>query len=65
MLDDKLKYGAMKGKANYICIERLNKCDKLEEDMEGNLALLFLRRLAESGDYGDIENISYCTCHKK
>ncbi|MGN0143576.1 MAG: helicase C-terminal domain-containing protein [Clostridium sp.] len=59
MLDDKLKYGAMKGKANYICIERLNKCDRLEEDMEGNLALLFLRRLAETGDYGDIENISY------
>lgn len=59
MLDDKLKYGAMKGKANYICIERLNKCDRLQEDMEGNLALLFLRRLVENGEYGDIENISY------
>lgn len=58
-LYDKLKFGAMKGKANYICIERLNKCDRLEGDEEGNLALLFLRRLAEKGEYGDIENISY------
>lgn len=58
-LDDKLRYGAMKGKANYVCIERLNKCDSLEADEEGNLALLFLRRLVETGEYGDIENISY------
>lgn len=58
-LYDKLKYGAMKGKTNYICVERLNKCDILEEDQEGNLTLLFLRRLVETGEYGDIENISY------
>lgn len=58
-LDHKLRYGAMKGKANYVCVERLNKCDSLEEDEEGNLALLFLRRLCESGEYGDTENISY------
>ena len=58
-LNDKLKYGAMKGKGNYICVERLNKCDRLEGDEEGNLALLFLRRLAETGEYGDTENISY------
>ncbi|WP_294403707.1 helicase C-terminal domain-containing protein [uncultured Clostridium sp.] len=58
-LDDKLKYGAMKGKANYICVEKLNKCDSLEEDEEGNLALLFFRRLVASGEYGDTENISY------
>lgn len=58
-LDDKINYGAMKGKGNYICIERLNKCDDLEVDMKGNLTELFLRRLCENGTYGDIENISY------
>lgn len=58
-LDDKLNYGAMKGKGNYICIERLNKCDKLEVNQKGNLTELFLRRLCEDGIYGDIENISY------
>jgi ATP-dependent DNA helicase DinG len=58
-LDDKLKYGAMKGKGNYLCIERLNKCEDLEFGEKGNLALLFLRRLCEDGNYGDIENINY------
>lgn len=58
-LDDKLNYGAMKGKGNYLCIERLNKCESLEFDEKGNLTLLFLRRLCENGNYGDIENINY------
>jgi len=58
-LDDKLNYGAMKGKGNYLCIERLNKCQSLEFDEKGNLTLLFLRRLCENGNYGDIENINY------
>ncbi|MCE5221381.1 MAG: DEAD/DEAH box helicase [Clostridium sp.] len=58
-LNDKLNYGAMKGKGNYLCIERLNKCENLEFDEKGNLTLLFLRRLCEKGNYGDIENINY------
>lgn len=58
-LDDKLNYGAMKGKGNYICIERLRKCEELELSQEGNLALLFLNRLCENGKYGDSENISF------
>jgi Rad3-related DNA helicases len=58
-LNDKLNYGAMKGKGNYLCIERLNRCESLEFDEKGNLALLFLRRLCETGEYGDIENINY------
>ncbi len=58
-LEDKLKYGSMKGKGNYICIERLNKCEDFEFGEKGNLTLLFLRRLCESGNYGDIENINY------
>ena len=62
-LNDKLNYGAMKGKGNYLCIERLNKCESLEFDERGNLAQLFLRRLCEKGNYGDIENINY-SAHK-
>ncbi|MDR3595269.1 helicase C-terminal domain-containing protein [Clostridium sp.] len=58
-LDDKLRYGAMKGKGNYLCIERLNKCEALEFDKKGNLTLLLLRRLCETGNYGDIESINY------
>jgi len=58
-LNDKLNYGAMKGKGNYLCIERINKCEELLLDEKGNLALLFLRRLCENGNYGDIENINY------
>lgn len=58
-LDEKLKYGAIKGKSNYICVERLNKCQELELDKDGNLALLFLRRLVQDGRYGDIESINY------
>lgn len=58
-LDDKLKYGSIKGKGNYLCVERLNKCDEFDHDEKGNLTLLFLRRLCENGNYGDIENINY------
>ncbi|MDR5587855.1 helicase C-terminal domain-containing protein [Clostridium aquiflavi] len=58
-LDKKLNYGAMKGKANYICIDRLNKCDALNESKESSLTQLFLRRLCDGGKHGDIENISY------
>lgn len=49
----------MKGKGNYLCIERINKCEEFQMDEKGNLALLFLRRLCENGNYGDIENINY------
>lgn len=58
-LEKKLNYGAMKGKANYLCIDRLNKCDKLNENEKSSLTQLFLRRLCNDGKYGDIENISY------
>lgn len=58
-LDDKFNYGVMKGKGNYFCIDRLNKCESLEFDEKGNLFLFFFRRFCEDGKYGDIENISY------
>ncbi|MVX66558.1 DEAD/DEAH box helicase [Clostridium chromiireducens] len=59
MLNDKLNYGAMKGKGNYLCIERINKCESLTIGEKENLLLLFLRRLSENGNYGDIESINY------
>ncbi len=34
-LDDKLNYGAMKGKGNYLCIERINKCEEFQMDEKG------------------------------
>ncbi|AOR23528.1 helicase C-terminal domain-containing protein [Clostridium taeniosporum] len=58
-LDKKLNYGAIKGKANYICIDRLNKCDRLNESKESSLTQLFLRRLCDEGKHGDIEDVSY------
>ncbi len=58
-LSDKIKYGYIKGKNNYICINRLNKCENMELDIEGNLALLYLRNYCENGNHGDIENINY------
>lgn len=63
MLNDKLKYGAMKGKGNYICIDRINKCENLQVGVKENLCLLFLKRLCENGNYGDIESINY-SAHK-
>lgn len=58
-LDNKLKYGAIKGKSNYICVERLIKFKCLKNDLEGKLVEIFLKRLCANGKYGDIENISF------
>ncbi|MGG7177800.1 helicase C-terminal domain-containing protein [Clostridium paraputrificum] len=58
-LEDKLNYGAIKGKSNYICTERLIKVQHFREDLEGILAEIFFKRLCKDGEYGDSENISY------
>ena len=58
-LCDKIKFGYIKGKSNYVCIDRLNKCEDMEVDFEGNIALLYLRNYCEDGIHGDIENINY------
>jgi ATP-dependent DNA helicase DinG len=58
-LDDKLKYGSIKGKSNYICNERLEKLQKFNGDLKSILAEIFLKRLCMDGKYGDVENISY------
>lgn len=58
-LCDKIKYGYIKGKTNYVCIDRLNKCEELNNDLQGNLAELYLRNYCEDGEHGDIESINY------
>lgn len=58
-LTNKIKYGAIKGKGNYLCIERLDKCKEFEKDNNGLLTYIFLKQLAQYGKYGDLENINY------
>jgi len=58
-LDTKLNYGAIKGKSNYICTDRLIKCQSFNGALNSILAEIFLKRLCKDGEYGDVENISY------
>ncbi|HBF4255448.1 helicase C-terminal domain-containing protein [Clostridioides difficile] len=62
-LNGKVSYGYIKGKNNYICIDRL---EAYIDDYESQnptkgeiLSLIFLKRLVEGGKYGDIEEINY------
>jgi len=57
-LDTKLNYGAIKGKSNYICTDRLIKCQSFNGNLNSILAEIFLKRLCTDGVYGDVENIS-------
>lgn len=58
-LEDKINYGAMKGKGNYICVEKLIGNKDMENSLIGKLRDIFLKRLCEGGEHGDIENISF------
>lgn len=58
-LRDKIKYGSMKGKANYICTDKLRLYKEKSFDLKSTLSEIFLKRLCEDGEYGDIENISH------
>jgi ATP-dependent DNA helicase DinG len=58
-LINEIKYGDMKGKSNYICIERLEKCKEFEKYSNGLLTYIFLKQLTKEGKYGDLENINY------
>ena len=62
-LSEKVSYGYIKGKSNYICVEKLekyineydnNKCTSGEI-----LSLIILERLVKDGMHGDIEEINY------
>ena len=48
-----------KGKSNYICTDRLIKCQSFSGDLNSILSEIFLKRLCKDGEYGDVENISY------
>lgn len=58
-LENKLNYGAIKGKSNYICVDRLAKFTRFNMDLNGVLAEIFLKRLCKDGLYGDVENINF------
>ena len=61
-LNNKITYGYIKGKNNYICIEKIEgyKVDYSSEDVTTLeiLGIIFLERLVEDGSYGDIEEIN-------
>ena len=57
-LRDKISYGAIKGKGNYLCVERLSKNSEVTGDVLECLREIFLKRLCENGQHGDIEKIS-------
>ena len=57
-LSGKINYGAIKGKGNYLCPERLSKNSEPTSDILESLREIFLKRLCENGEYGDVEKIS-------
>ena len=58
-LEDRVTYGAMKGKGNYICTERLIKYERDRMELKYILGEIFLKRLCADGNYGEIEEIAY------
>lgn len=62
-LNNKVSYGYIKGKNNYICVEKLEsyKNEYISDKPTKNdiLSILFLEQLIVDGKYGDIEEINY------
>lgn len=62
-LNNKVSYGYIKGKNNYICVEKLESYKKdytiKDHNINEILAIIILERLVEEGEYGDIEEINY------
>lgn len=62
-LRNKVSFGYIKGKSNYICVEKLekykNEYDDKNPTKEEILSIILLERLVENGLYGDIEEINY------
>ena len=62
-LEDKISFGYIKGKSNYICVEKLEKYINEYENGKCTtseiLSLIILERLVSEGIYGDIEEINY------
>ena len=58
-LNEKIKYLDIKGKKNYICYEVFNRYIKNNNfNNEDKLSLLYIQRLIENGEFGDIEEIN-------
>lgn len=62
-LEGKVSFGYIKGKSNYICVEKLEKYIKEYDNNKCTsseiLSLIILERLVKDGIYGDIEEINY------
>lgn len=62
-LEGKISFGYIKGKSNYICVEKLekyiNEYDNDKCTSSEILSLIILERLVKEGIYGDIEEINY------
>ncbi|WP_242824067.1 hypothetical protein [[Clostridium] dakarense] len=62
-LNKKVSYGYIKGKNNYICVEKLESYKREYHAKELNkndiLSIILLERLTEDGKYGDIEEINH------
>lgn len=62
-LEDKIRFGYIKGKSNYICVEKLEKYIKEYENDKSTpseiLSLIILGELVKDGLYGDMEEINY------
>ena len=62
-LEDKISFGYIKGKSNYICVEKLEKYfTEYENDKytySEILSLIILTELVKEGLYGDMEEINY------
>ncbi|WP_373599393.1 helicase C-terminal domain-containing protein [Paraclostridium bifermentans] len=59
-LEDEINYGCMKGKNNYLCNRRLDeyKRNKVFKSKVDLLKFIYIERLIQTGEYGDIEEIS-------
>ncbi|MEG0856998.1 MAG: helicase C-terminal domain-containing protein [Terrisporobacter sp.] len=62
-LKNKVSFGYIKGKSNYICVEKLekykNEYSSKKPSVSEILSILLLERLVLDGLYGDIEEINY------
>lgn len=57
-LYNKVNFGYIKGKSNYLCAEKIASYKEFDEFYKGELTELFIKRLIDGGKYGDVENIS-------
>lgn len=62
-LKDKITFGYIKGKSNYICVEKLEKYkeeyDSKNPSLREIISIIILERLVKDGLYGDIEEINF------